>query len=624
MKPNWKFERNELLISEGPNNAGISSFTNDRSGGLVREFLQNSIDARQSDDKPVEVSFDIVKLAVDDFDIGGLIRALEASCKSIDNDDRHRKQFRRGLKMLKAAKEYGHLSALVVTDRNTTGAPDLEERQDKWWSLTRSVGKSAKDRSDSGGSFGIGKHAAFAATDTRSVLYATAYYNGDSLECRFTGKSILVSHEIKDKHFKSTGYLINDSNNNDFIPEVLNLSSPGTAIAILGFPPSAMKTQTWKKEAAQSLLVSFFHALVRKNLIVHLLGQTIDHESINSIAENRTDDKLRDLIAVSRSDIVRSTDIDGIGHVNLRIHVDKDNRNQGKVLGIVRDSGMLITDRLGSMHISPSQRMIQFPRTWHGFTAVVECLSQGSRSLLREAEGPSHNEISPDNADDADRDDVKKCIRELGRWIRQEIESFAKPPEPSRSDNASEIAEFLPLPGEGEPADFIRGQASVEVSEPIQSQVLPAGLGIRGGGQIRGQDNLLNGGGGNGGGRRHNKSNRSKRKRRRKNSREDAAVVFHDVRRLPSNLNQWPDHTAKFALDMQSELPKRIRLYAIGEDGRADQLPLERAYFDGRRLKVSKGEIVELDEKRMSARRVEIDMKAIRPIGNRRLEIRAT
>ena len=623
MKPTWSFERNEFLISEGPNDAGISSFTNNRAGGLVRELLQNSIDARKSEDQPVEVSFEISNLPVDDFDIDGLIMALDASCKSLDNDDRHRKQFRRGLNMLRSAKKSGYLSALVVTDCNTTGAPDIDGRQDKWWSLTRSVGKSAKDRSDSGGSFGIGKHAAFAAADMRSVLYSTAYQNGNSLERRFTGKSILVSHDIKDEHFKSTGYLIDDSDAEDFIPEALNLSSPGTAIAILGFPPSATKIQTWKKEAVEALVASFFHALVRKNLVVHLLGQTIDHESIDSIADGIEDDRLRNLIAVSRAGITNHISIEGIGRVNLRISVDNDNKNQSKILGIVRDSGMLITDRLGSMRISPSQRMIQFPRTWHGFTAVVECLSQGSYSLLREAEGPSHNEISPDNADDVDRDKVRKGIRELGKWVRQEIETLAKPPEPSRSDNASEIADLLSLPGEGTPSRSQSGSAKVEISEPRLSPILPAGLGIRGGGQRRGQDSLAEGGG-NGGGIRHRNQDRRKRKTRRKKSREEAPVTFHDVRRLPSSLNQWPDHAAKFALDMQSEIPKRIRLYAVGEDGRAEQLPLERAYFDGRRLKVSKGEIVELDEKRMGNRRVELEMKAIRPIGDKRLEIRAT
>ena len=79
MKPFWKFESADIDVPEGPNDAGIRSFTGDRAGGLVREVLQNSIDARRNDDRPVEVSFEIVKVPVEDFDVDGLIRSLEAA-----------------------------------------------------------------------------------------------------------------------------------------------------------------------------------------------------------------------------------------------------------------------------------------------------------------------------------------------------------------------------------------------------------------------------------------------------------------------------------------------------------------------------------------------------------------
>ena len=116
------------------------------------------------------MSFEIVKIPVGDFDVDGLIRSIEAASESEDNDERHRKQFRRGLGDLKAAKRSGYLNALVITDRNTTGASDKEGRRDKWWSLTMvKRNKCTKDKKDSGGSFGIGKNAAFTAADIRTV-----------------------------------------------------------------------------------------------------------------------------------------------------------------------------------------------------------------------------------------------------------------------------------------------------------------------------------------------------------------------------------------------------------------------------------------------------------------------
>ena len=112
--------------------------------------------------------------------------------------------------------------------------------------------------------------------------------------------------------------------------------------------------------------------------------------------------------------MVSHIDIDGIGRVNLRILVDEEKVNQDKSLAIVRDSGMLITDRLGSMRITRSRPWSVFRRVWNGFTAVVECLTQDSRSLLREAEGPSHDEISADNADDDERRGCQECCQ--GAW----------------------------------------------------------------------------------------------------------------------------------------------------------------------------------------------------------------
>ena len=116
MKPVWTFAPNTTGESEGPNNPGISSFTNDRAGALVREFLQNSIDARASEKDPVVVSFSIEDLPTAHLDLGKLVQALEASCQSPDNDKRHKVQFHRGLNLVQQSVRQGKISALVASD----------------------------------------------------------------------------------------------------------------------------------------------------------------------------------------------------------------------------------------------------------------------------------------------------------------------------------------------------------------------------------------------------------------------------------------------------------------------------------------------------------------------------
>ena len=289
MRPLWKFGSNDTGEVEGPNNAGISGFTDDRTGGLVREVLQNSMDARASNIQPVEVSFQVEELPTPDLDLAGLKRAMSASRKSLAIDDRHNEQFQRGIRTLNSAVRKGAVVALSIADSNTTGASDKNGQRDKWHSLTKTVGLSAKDMRDSGGSFGIGKHAAFAATDLRAVLYSTAYHEngvGSPIRRRFTGKSILVSHEIAGKAYRASGWLEVDGSplRDSDVPNDYRLKSPGTEIDILGFDDSNM--DGWEAEAKESLVTHFFHALANDNLRVRIGDSSVDVESLDDVAAN--------------------------------------------------------------------------------------------------------------------------------------------------------------------------------------------------------------------------------------------------------------------------------------------------------------------------------------------------
>ena len=42
----WQFPRNDSNETEGPNDGGISHFTSNRLGNVIRESIQNSLDAR--------------------------------------------------------------------------------------------------------------------------------------------------------------------------------------------------------------------------------------------------------------------------------------------------------------------------------------------------------------------------------------------------------------------------------------------------------------------------------------------------------------------------------------------------------------------------------------------------
>ncbi len=613
---NWIFEHNQLGATEGPNDPGIAQFTDDRMGALVRELLQNSIDARAGD-APVVVDFEIVDAPIGLLAIDQLKEAIEASIDSDANDDTHRKQFRRGLKLLEAAQKSGTIQCLVVTDRNTTGASDRDGERDKWHNLTKSKGKSVQNSRGAGGSFGIGKHSAFVFTDLRTVFYSTAYKDSGRLERRFIGKSILVSHTRDGERYNATGYLGCDDKAtpfaNDDIPDIspVFLNETGTATIILGF----RKRGRWQEEAIETVVTHFFHAITQGNLRVNIGDTTIDSNSIDAMLDG-VDENVKALTLVSRMSPLETTRIAGIGKVNLRLKVDRERISGNRTIALVRDSGMVITRTLGNMRRTRSQQMLSFGGRWYAFTAIVECIADGERSLLREAEGPRHDVISPDNADAEEQREVRASLRKLGDWVMDTLSKYAKPPPPKDSDYATEMAGLLPLADTGGGHAYDVGRAKLEITAPMQSEVAPRSLATPGRRPPRARNNnreVTEGAA--------KRKNRRARRSRRATTRKPPQISLSDLRRLPPTLGQWPHHTVRFAFDMPERNIKRLRLFAIGEDGKSDSIHIERAYIDGRRIKVENGEIADIDVARRAGDRLSIEIKAISVIDNKRVEI---
>ena len=159
----------------------------------MRETIQNSLDAQEKrGQSPAKISFEINELDVASFNGAELATALKASVDGLKSkDEAYRKMFR------KAASRLGKetITALVITDCDTTGAYDDGSDDCPWAALTRGSGESAKQGKDASGSYGIGKAAAFTATDLRTVLYTTTFGVNGHLESRFIGKAILSGHK---------------------------------------------------------------------------------------------------------------------------------------------------------------------------------------------------------------------------------------------------------------------------------------------------------------------------------------------------------------------------------------------------------------------------------------------
>ena len=76
-----------------------------RKDGVIREAVQNSLDACADDSKPVKVKFEITEKSASDFALSSLNAALKAAAHSPHNDEPHSAQFERGIALL--AKQHG-------------------------------------------------------------------------------------------------------------------------------------------------------------------------------------------------------------------------------------------------------------------------------------------------------------------------------------------------------------------------------------------------------------------------------------------------------------------------------------------------------------------------------------
>ena len=257
----------------GFNHAGIQHFVGDT--GLFREVVQNSLDAKHPDQESVIVELAQMKLPIEDVDGMGLLAALERCLKSEWlNTDEGRNQFKEAVQIVSEKR----ISVLSITDVNTTGASaeSAPNNVSKWKGLTDSEGIAVGKGALSGGSYGLGKHAAFSATPLRTVFYSTCYEDNQGREHRrFIGRAMLVTHTNEaGKQISHNGYLGNEREPlwDDHVPNRFRMTTPGTRVLIPGWS-WASNEQTWDIGALDVIAEHYFYAVLHGSL-----GVTIEEE----------------------------------------------------------------------------------------------------------------------------------------------------------------------------------------------------------------------------------------------------------------------------------------------------------------------------------------------------------
>lgn len=106
----WKFAKIQDGTFQGPDDAGIVIFAGDRATAIIREAVQNSLDAREGD-RPVSVTFERKMLDKSILATEDLLRHIEWSLESPFNDDENRPDFKNAKSLLGGGE--GNLHASV-------------------------------------------------------------------------------------------------------------------------------------------------------------------------------------------------------------------------------------------------------------------------------------------------------------------------------------------------------------------------------------------------------------------------------------------------------------------------------------------------------------------------------
>ena len=188
---------------------------------IVREALQNSLDAYRYDNVHVEVKFSRIEINADEFPNFFSLEQHLVQCARYVSFDKNTQDW--VYKMLSYIRSHKRMLCLKISDSQTkgmswkNGAPDSP-----FLNFVENIGLSADKGSGSQGSFGFGKGAYFSLSPISTVLVSSVDIAGNPI---FEGVTKITTHEDSSgTKLSSTGYYDNKNSkpvlNIDDIPEI--------------------------------------------------------------------------------------------------------------------------------------------------------------------------------------------------------------------------------------------------------------------------------------------------------------------------------------------------------------------------------------------------------------------
>jgi hypothetical protein len=434
MEELWRFTEIDRFEDRSFNKV-LDRFFNSGVEGLVKENIQNSLDAKLNGSKiPVEVIIKTGEMKVSDIpgidEILGRVKVLKGGNSYTDNTVKHLQNMANG-------KKCSYISFEDINTRGLKGAlkGQNNDADNSFSAYAYNKGLHIVDEESTlekarGGSHGIGKIASNAASDLYMMFFANCDENGNK---HLGGTVQLIEHIYRGKCYRSTGYFAKECNKlfypyeNNF-NEVFSKENRGLKIIIPYFRSRFNNEIDIVKSICSNFMIAILDGKLKVDFNDKLIDKnTIDNYILNKLYfEQNIDQIKKDFTplyyktyqnAKPRKIIIK--DIRKEYLFDLYFTYDE-NIQKGR-LGIVRTIGMKIEDmRIKNNSTKP-------------FNALMIPCSVEEDAFIKSLENESHTEITDEQIrDNEERRNAKKFISNLNREIEKIISDYMResnPPE---------------------------------------------------------------------------------------------------------------------------------------------------------------------------------------------------